>query len=153
MHVSVTWLLISDITCYSYMYFSTTFLGIRPSLRNSIAKFNECGCCMREAETNRRAGTEYAASVLCHNQKGDVHTTCPRKTWLRVLQTGRDRPARQALCTANALYLASQSVFSVETGKLHMETGSSVLYPKLPCNPLVHKWMRENKVALLRCCF
>lgn len=104
---------------------------------------------MREAETNRRAGAEHAASVLCHNQKGDVHTACPRKTRLRVRETGRDGPARQALCTANALYLASQSVFSVETGKLYMETGSSILCPKLPYNPLVHKWIRENKVALL----
>lgn len=64
-----------------HMYSSMAHLGVRPSLRSSgITEFNECGCSMRETETNRRAGPEYAASVLCNHQKGDVHIYLPTQS-------------------------------------------------------------------------
>lgn len=77
-------------------------LGVRPSLRsNDITEFNECGCSVRETETNRRAGPEYAASVLCNHQKGEVHVYLP--TGSRTEGVGDGAP-----WTMNTLFLASQ---------------------------------------------
>jgi hypothetical protein len=74
MNFFVTWPHISGITCYLYMCFPLTYLGIRPCHRNaSVTEFNDCGCCVWETETHRRAGPEHGASVLCNNQKGDAH--------------------------------------------------------------------------------